>query len=126
MLTQSNLVLRRCREAHCKPLCAFKTQYAVKTATKGSSRKLPRQPPAISDSPSISAQQYLITAGLSAAAGVALTVAPQTVWQLLGSHDIVNVTLSSSQVGAAAHVHCTPWHAAAGCANAVLASNQVL
>jgi hypothetical protein len=42
--------------------------------------------------------QYLGLAGLSAVAGTALTVAPQTVWELLGSTDIVTVTLNSSQV----------------------------
>jgi hypothetical protein len=42
---------------------------------------------------------HLGLAGFSALAGSAFALAPQTVWELLGSSDVVNVTLTSSEVG---------------------------
>jgi hypothetical protein len=105
-------VSARSRSAVCTPLCAFKvvskpTSKTTKTAktsfttkqTKTKQRSVP------ATEATVSPAQYLGLTGFSALAGTALTLAPQTFWELLGSRDIVDVTIESSEVGA--HCNCT-------------------
>jgi hypothetical protein len=57
-----------------------------------------------------SSTQYLALTGLSALAGSALTLAPQNVWELLGSRTIQDVTLTSSEVRSTEHLSwCCCW-----------------
>lgn len=89
-----------CRGSRCravvKPLCALKT--AAKTTRKQAKPTGSRSKQNTSIA-TASRAAYLALTGFSAAAGTALTLAPQTFWELLGSRDIVDVTLSSSEVG---------------------------
>lgn len=88
------------RSAAVKPLCAFKTA-AAKTTTSRKQAKPPRSKslnPSPATENAASPAAYLALTGFSAAAGTALTLAPQTFWELLGSRDILDVTLSSSEV----------------------------
>lgn len=89
----------------CTPLCAFKvasksvkkpTKTAKTTVSKSKQRSVPATETEAAVSPSPA--QYLGLTGFSALTGTALTFAPQMFWELLGSKDIVDVTLSSSEV----------------------------
>jgi hypothetical protein len=88
----------RSRSTICKPLCAFKTAPKTsKTTRNGNKRSVTLSPP---DPEAVaSSTPYLALTGFSALAGSALTLAPQTVWELLGSRDVVDVTLTSSELG---------------------------
>jgi hypothetical protein len=103
----------RSRAAVCKPLCAFrsasKATKTTRTSNKRSVTLSEPEPDAVASS-----KQYLALTGLSALAGSALTLAPQNVWQLLGSRTIQDVTLTSSEVQPLQLLHCTAAGAAAG------------
>lgn len=90
----SSAFVTRSRAAVCKPVCAFKA--ASRTATKS----VKTAPDRNKRSQPVVGTQYLGLAGFSAVAGTAFTLAPQQFWELLGSRDIVDVTLSSSEVRA--------------------------
>uniref|UniRef100_A0A383VPR3 Uncharacterized protein n=1 Tax=Tetradesmus obliquus TaxID=3088 RepID=A0A383VPR3_TETOB len=90
--------LPRSRSTVCKPLCAFraaaKTTKTSRNGNKRSSKLIQPEPEAAV----AGSTQYLGLAGFSALVGSALTLAPQTVWELLGSRDVVDVTLTSCEV----------------------------
>lgn len=104
--------LPRSRSTVCKPLCAFraaaKTTKTSRNGNKCSSKLIQPEPEAAV----AGSTQYLGLAGFSTLVGSALTLAPQTVWELLGSRDVVDVTLTSCEVGTLAF-----WALAAGCSN---------
>ena len=89
--------------SRCTPLCAFKVasksfKKPTKTAKTTVSKSKQRSVPATETEAAVSPAQYLGLTGFSALTGTALTFAPQTLCELLGSKDIVDVTLSSSEV----------------------------
>ena len=96
----SVVVTSRSRFAACTPVCAFKvaTKPSKKTPPK-TAKKTARSPVTTTTTETTAdATPFLALTGLSAVAGTALTLAPETLWQLLGSQDVVNVTVTSSQV----------------------------
>lgn len=105
LLSNPGSLLKCSRAAVCKPVCALKTPLrTTKAVKKTSKRTVAPNKRSVAVSPSESeaaagATQYLGLAGFSAVAGTALTLAPQAVWELLGSNDVVTVTVTSSQVG---------------------------
>jgi hypothetical protein len=93
------LLSRPSRQLCAHPICALKTATKLRNLSKSNKRSKSQNDQAAADAVASALQvQYLASTAAASVIGAAFTIAPHEIMQLLGSHDIVDVTETSAQV----------------------------